>query len=189
MCDLIALAGYARSGKDTVGQILADDYGYRTVSFAQAIKNIAAEINPVLQTGPHKGVYAPLASAFTLYPDWDTVKEQVPAAREFLQKLGVACRDQIGEDVWVTALANSLQEGQRYVVTDCRFPNEAAWVRSQGGQVWRVVRPGNAPVNGHSSETALPEDPDFYDRIIHNDGTLQDLQATVLAAFNGGFHA
>lgn len=181
---LIGLCGYARSGKNTVGDILEAEQGFRQESFAQALKNVAAEINPVLRDG--HGSYRTLAACFA-GGDWDAVKEQVPAAREFLQNLGVACRDQIGKDVWVTALANRLASAgypPRVVVTDCRFFNETSWVKEQGGELWRVVRPGTGPVNGHISESELPETGPLYDRIITNDGSLADLRAKVLNSGN-----
>lgn len=187
---LIGLCGYARSGKDSVGQILADEQGFRQESFAQALKNVAAEINPRLQepyTGLIPGATLPLSRFFLRYGDWDAVKEQVPAAREFLQNLGVACRDQIGKDVWVTALANRLASAgypPRVVVTDCRFFNETSWIKGQGGELWRVTRPGNGPANGHISESELPESGPLYDRIITNDGSLADLRKKVLNSGN-----
>ncbi len=175
--NIIGLSGYARSGKNAVGRILEDDYGYRQESFTQALKNVAAEINPRLSTG--RGGTSTLAALFSVYEDWDTVKDKVPAAREFLQRLGVACRDQIGPDVWVDALARrlSVHPSARYVITDVRFPNEAEFITNRGGQVWRIERPGTQPVNSHTSETAL--DDWAFDRTIVNDGSLADLRRSV----------
>lgn len=175
---LIGLSGYARSGKNAVGQILEDDYGFRQESFAQALKNVAAEINPLLDTG--RGASDHLAALFFMHGDWDAVKDNVPAVRDFLQRLGVACRDQIGPDVWVDALARRLRThpSARCVITDVRFPNEANFVTEMGGQVWRIERPGTGPVNGHTSETAL--DGWSFDRIIMNDGSLADLRRKVM---------
>lgn len=179
---LIGLSGYARSGKNAVGRILENDYGYRQESFAQALKNVAAEINPQLPE-PYKGIIPgatlPLSRFFLRYGGWDEVKDEVPAAREFLQRLGVACRDQIGPDVWVDALARrlSVHPSARYVITDVRFPNEAEFITNRGGQVWRIERPGTQPVNSHTSETAL--DDWAFDRTIVNDGSLADLRRSV----------
>lgn len=181
---LIGLCGYARSGKDSVGQILADEQGFRQESFAQALKNVAAQINPVLRDTTGREAFR-LSTVFK-GGDWDTAKGN-PAVREFLQVLGVACRDQIGKDVWVTALANRLTSAgtpPRVVVTDCRFFNETSWVKEQGGELWRITRPGTGPVNGHISESELPESGPLYDRIITNDGSLADLRKKVLNSGN-----
>jgi hypothetical protein len=58
------------------------------------------------------------------------------------------------------------------VITDVRFANEAAAIRSWGGEIIRIDRPGVGPVNGHVSE-AMPFEPD---EVIENDGTIEDLQ-------------
>lgn len=69
------------------------------------------------------------------------------------------------------------------VITDCRFPNEAAMVRKLGGQIWQIVRTNhNPPCNGHASETTGDEfKPDV---IFLNNGTLQDLQNAALEEWN-----
>jgi hypothetical protein len=61
------------------------------------------------------------------------------------------------------------------------FPNEVAWVRSQGGVVWWIERDGIAPVRAHASENSIgPQD---CDRTIPNLGTLDDLAITVEQAW------
>jgi hypothetical protein len=74
-------------------------------------------------------------------------------------------------------------QGQPVVITDCRFPNEAAMVRQLGGQIWQVVRPGhNPPCNGHASEN---DGTDFKpDVVIVNDGSLDDLKEKALKEFS-----
>ena len=62
--------------------------------------------------------------------------------------------------------------------TDVRFPDEADLIRSHGGIVVRVVRPGlRRPVDEDISETAL----DGYDvdYIVENDGTPRGLELAV----------
>lgn len=119
--------------------------------------------------------------------------------REFLQKLGTdALRDNLHTNVWVNALfadyiaepdpavaeflkaeglPASMNGGKlvypNWIITDCRFPNEAQAVKARDGIIIRVLRPGNEPVNLHSSETAL--DDYSFDDVILNDGTVEDL--------------
>ena len=46
------------------------------------------------------------------------------------------------------------QDQLHWVITDCRFENEARAVRSLGGEIWQVTRPGQAVVEGgHASQT------------------------------------
>lgn len=61
--------------------------------------------------------------------------------------------------------------------------------RAMGGVVWRVVRPGaGAPGEAGTdvTETALKSmASDRFDRVIANDGTLDDLDAAVRKALTG----
>lgn len=164
---LIGLCGYARSGKDEVAKILTDEHGYQRVAFADALKDVAYLAD--------RHFLAPLVDAY----GWEAAKQE-PRVREFLQDLGVAVRLTLGVDTWVNAALSHYPYAvyPLTVVSDVRFPNEAAAIRERGGQVWRVTRPGTGPVNGHESETAL--DSDVPDRIIRNTGTLEDLRREVL---------
>jgi hypothetical protein len=67
----------------------------------------------------------------------------------------------------------------RFVVTDCRFPNEYAYIRSMGGQMWRVHRDNLPEVEGtHESATALQNI--GAEANLQNDGSLDDLRDLVL---------
>lgn len=102
-----------------------------------------------------------------------------PWVRERLQRFAMAARSVLGVDVWLdAALADVDPLFDDVVFTDVRFPNEAQRIRELGGTVWRIIRPGTEPVNGHPSETALTSAD--ADVIIYNDSTLQDLQSAVL---------
>jgi len=110
--------------------------------------------------------------------------------REFLQKLGTeAMRDGLHTNVWVNALfadykpsairsADSFDletyDGKypNWIITDMRFPNEMEAVELREGVTIKVVRPGTA-VGTHPSETAL--DDAYFDHVISNDGTIEDL--------------
>jgi hypothetical protein len=108
--------------------------------------------------------------------------------REFLQKLGTeAMRDGLHTNVWVNALFadykgfvkewdefgnDTLVEYPNWIITDMRFPNEMEAVELRKGVTIRVVRPGTT-VGTHPSETAL--DDAYFDHVISNDGTIEDL--------------
>ena len=59
-----------------------------------------------------------------------------------------------------------------WCITDMRFPNEMEAVELREGVTIKVVRPGTA-VGTHPSETAL--DDAYFDHVISNDGTIEDL--------------
>jgi len=117
--------------------------------------------------------------------------------RQFLQELGTeAMREGLHTNVWVNALfadyhltpdknANELfteefltgsstlrYEYPNWIITDMRFPNEMEAVELREGVTIKVVRPGTA-VGTHPSEIAL--DDAYFDHVISNDGTIEDL--------------
>jgi hypothetical protein len=70
---------------------------------------------------------------------------------------------------------------QLVVVTDVRFTNEAQRVRDVGGHVWRIERPGAGlagAAGAHPSEAML-----LADRVVINDGTLDQLRLRLLSAW------
>ena len=69
-----------------------------------------------------------------------------------------------------------------WIITDCRFPNEAEAIKDRGGIIIRVDRPGVEPVNAHPSETAL-DNLDFDYRIA-NVSDLVALKQTVEVLLN-----
>src|SRR5207302_2034633 len=90
---------------------------------------------------------------------------------------GDGARRKIGETVWIDALDNAVKAAgaDDVVVTDVRYPNEAEWVRSIGGIVVKIERPGvdrSGPEHQHLTETNV--DLLKADRVIVNDGGLPD---------------
>lgn len=172
---IIGLAGYARSGKDTVAEILVKERGFRRIAFADALKAVLADVNPLMGTNSRL--------SDRLEWGWEQAKTE-PEVRMLLQRLGVACRRHIHPDVWVDAVFHMIETvfdetgHHRWVIPDVRFPNELVAVRNHGGQVWRVERAGTGPVNGHESETAI--DGERFDQRIPNDSTLDQLHDVVL---------
>jgi hypothetical protein len=168
---LIGLSGYARSGKDTAAAALVLD-GWQRVSFADVLRNFLYAVNPVIMSSALFGT-----TRLAEYVDtfgWEKAKDDVPEVRALLQRVGTdAGRNILGENVWIDAALSGLEPDGSYVVTDCRFPNEAQAIRDRGGYVFRITRPGFAPTNGHVSETALD---DFrFDAHIGNVGSQADL--------------
>lgn len=167
---IIAVSGKIGSGKDyTTENFLMPElakYGITNVSrmaFADHIKINVASRNP----------------KFTI--EQCLVSQKCPELRRELQLEGTERgRDVYGPEIWVQTLENWIrlraereQNLDAVLVTDCRFPNEAAWVERNGGLLLRVVAPirnavgldvaskGDAAVREsiatHRSETALDD--------------------------------
>ncbi len=164
---ILGLTGYARSGKDTVGDYLVNVYAFRRLAFADALKDLARVIG------------------------WDGVKDDLPRCtecgmlrgRELLQVLGTeGVRDILGEDAWLHVVRRAVRQHELavgslcdWVITDVRFPNEARFVDEMGGQVWRLQRGEGA--NSHPSETEV--DAIRPTLVLDNTGSLDDLYEAV----------
>ena len=171
----VGLAGFARSGKDSVGAVLVSE-GFVRRSFATPMRQALCRLNPLVDTV--NGVM-PLMDALYLLGSWEGLKERAPGVRVLLQRFGTDVgRELFGEGFWVEQAFRGLGD-ESVVFTDVRFPNEAEAIRGRGGVVWNVVRPGVGVANGHVSESALAGF--VFDETILNDGSLEDLRGKVLS--------
>ena len=172
---LVGLSGYGRAGKDTAAQALVER-GWSQAAFADPMREMAEKIDPIVSAS--SAVFQRYKTAVKTW-GYDTAKVKFPEIRRFLQTLGTdAMRDLYGEDVWVDLALNKLQEDDRVVFTDVRFPNEAQAIKDAGGIVIRVERWDGehhvGPANDHPSETSL--DDWAFDGWVTNDGSIEDLQ-------------
>jgi hypothetical protein len=166
---IIGLAGYARSGKDEVAKILVNDYGFRRVAFADAIREFLLRVNPILENGNR-------LNETVKEIGWDLAKSR-DETRRLLQEVGVTARDMFGQDFWVGIALKKLEFQSRIVVSDVRFKNEVYAIQQLEGKVFRVMREGVGPINNHVSETEI--DDVYVNGYIPNNGTLEDLQEYV----------
>ncbi len=162
-----------QSGKTTVGNILFE-HGYGRVPFAAPLKRIACEFLENLG-------YTEGEAARLVFTDKEQLIGEVSVTvRHILQTLGTEWgRDCLHPDVWVQCWRAQASRYERCVADDVRFPNEAKAIKSKGGQLWMVVRPGADRGVEHRSEGGL--DGYKFDAVIHNDGSLADLREKVLA--------
>jgi hypothetical protein len=174
---IIGLTGLAGAGKDTVADRLCGSHGFERHAFAEPIRDMLT----ALLTGA--GIdYAHLFER-------DLKELPVPgigiSGRRMMQTLGTEWGRSLDTELWVRVAAvtlglddlpNTSPVHDRIVLTDVRFPNEAEWIRSLGGYIWRVVRPAPA-VAEHVSEQHINQLP--CDLSIDNSGTLEDLHDEV----------
>ena len=143
---VVGLNGYGGAGKDTAAEGLRL-CGWEVLGFSDYMYKMALILNPIIFW-----YCIPFTMRFLVnWLGWTKAK-RIPGVRKYLQTLGTeAGRDVLGEDVWVNAMRKRLKPGGKYVITNVRFPNEAALVRELGGKIYRIDRPGHGAVNAHSS--------------------------------------
>lgn len=174
---IIGLAGHMGAGKDTVAAILAG-YGYHRVAFADALRE---EVADAIAGGRHPvpECLSELAREALLHAPVDEVfaKPTTPRMRALLQQWGTEYRREQDDAYWTKIVGEKIAQHARVAVSDVRFPDEARLVQDMGGKVWYIKRPGHGG-NGHISETVAFK----VDYIIHNTGSLADLEREVVRA-------
>jgi hypothetical protein len=153
------MTGRAQHGKDSVAGVLVAEFGFKAFAFADALKEIVYTLNPYFEQRDD----AYRIQDIVQEGGWDYAKQN-PEVRRLLQVMGTeAGRDILGENVWVNTLGRKVSAflketgtpiyAARIVITDVRFPNEVAWLQENGGDLWKVVRPGfDNKVDAHPSE-------------------------------------
>lgn len=172
---IIGLTGYATSGKDTAAEGLVAE-GWTRVALADGVREALYNLDPLIEC-PISGKRITLSGWMCDGHVWDQLKKW-PSTRKLLQRMGTeAGRNIHGDDCWIKIAKRKVDAALGpVVITDVRFANEAAAIRSWGGKIIRIDRPGVGPVNGHCSESL-----DFeVDAAILNDSTVEDLQGMLL---------
>lgn len=169
---IIGLSGQARSGKDTAAHYLVSNYGFTKIAWADALRECCRVLNPIVgwdTLGPVRWAQ--------LFDDvgYEAAKDHPEFGTEFrriMLTMGTEVgRNILGENTWVNAALDKMEPGKRYVISDCRFPNEAEAVTERGGHMVRILR-GGLPTIDHPSETGL-DDWDFHG-IVANNRTMAD---------------
>ncbi|MFG3710115.1 hypothetical protein [Micromonospora sp. NPDC047730] len=170
---LVGIIGRKRAGKDTFAGRLVEAYGYRRFAFADALKEAALELDPIVTPLDTVQSSHRLSEVVELI-GWEGAKEYAEVRRT-LQRYGAAIR-RIDPDFWLRrVLAQAEANPAPVVITDVRYPNEAKAIRDRGGYLVRVFRPGQDDSDMHESETALDGYP--ADRLVLNNGTVDELLA------------
>ena len=168
---------------------LADQSGWEIKKFAGKLKTIASLLTGI----PTEKFEDQEFKKTNLGPEWSDHGMPI-TVRDLLQRLGTdALRQGLHYNTWVNALMAdyikkpvNILKGEGYhledalpnwIVTDCRFPNEAEAIRKAGGIIIRVNRPGIKPINDHPSEIAL--DNYTFNFVINNDGDIAFLTERV----------
>ncbi len=166
MINFIAFTGRAGSGKTTLAEWFIENYDYTKIAFADAVKYYAKEI--------------------LMRP----VNKLDSKDRKFLQQLGTDLARAADSEIWIKHFAQKVATvkfvAKGVVVDDCRFQNEAAWLRANGFVIVKVVGRGYnlAPeLSNHPSESEVDNiEPDFC---VNNSGSVEETICELLAKLVG----
>lgn len=202
---IIALHGKAGAGKDTFADRLVEKYGFVKRGFADPLYEEVAQAFGVtvewLRDRTRKEVpQQELALEYckdgdfacAMAGEWDDFHE-TRSPRWVLQKWGTEYRRGQSDAYWLARMAvfaglHTSQElgGIKYeyrgpvqgiVIPDCRFENEAQWVKEHGGTIIEIRRSNLPPVAAHASEAGVPSE--LIDCTFYNDWVIPALHGLV----------
>ena len=166
---IIGFCGAKGSGKDTGYKLLTElypDLKFNLIAFADPIKNTICDIFGL--TIDQLNTIKRIDSIGIIDYAYDKTYGQL-TGRDLVRKIGMLMRnydDQQFNRYVQEAIRSNPQSN--YVVTDVRFNNEIAAVKTIGGYIIRVDR-DSCKYDNHVTETKV-ENPDF---IIDNNKDLQ----------------
>lgn len=180
---VIGIAGPAGSGKDTVAGIVQKLIAHESVilKFAGPLKAMTAELLACL------GI--PASAIEDRARKEEVIPELGVSIRHLMVTLGTEWgRDLVNANIWTILMDQQIQRARArdvtVIISDVRFNNEADLIRSHGGAVWHLHRPGFAQSAAHRSEQGL--DRFLGDVEILNDASFDHLRDRLEAALLGG---
>jgi hypothetical protein len=209
---ILGVTGLIGSGKDTVADYLCTFHGFKRVSFAASLKDAVSSVfgwDRELLEGSTK-----TSREWREQKDvwWSERLNIEITPRWVLQYWGTeVLRNHFHKDIWVASVENKLRQSKdNIVITDCRFANEVNAIKNAGGITMRVVR-GEQPewyeaavsynkgevgnmtwsiskakldkLRVHASEYSSVGL--RYDHYIDNNGTIDELHASIQSIING----
>lgn len=154
--NILGIAGYARTGKDTFGSILCEELSKNGISAKKL--SLAYELKSDLD-------------AFLIDKFGISAFTEDPKEKSFIRPLlicyGTSLMRKKDPKYWINKLQKTIdiniKSGIISVICDIRFLNEASWLRSSGGILVHLKRSGieAADENEQNNEHALREFSDF----------------------------
>jgi len=165
---IIGLIGKKQSGKTEIAKYLMEisDLKFVKLSFANKVKEVCKliyDLSDIQLFGDQKEI---IDKRYNLTP------------RFIMQQMGTEVARNIHSDTWIMALNSTYNmciefNKQRnlaipnFIIDDCRFLNEADWIKSKHGIIVNVNRPNIEYKDLHLSETEM-ESIEYDWNIINN---------------------
>lgn len=159
MTEIVGLCGFIGSGKGTAGDILVAE-GYKQLSFAGKLKDAVSVIFGWPRHLLEGDTKESRDFRETVDEFWSNKFGRDITPRHILQKFGTdACRNHLLDSIWIDSLELEIQQYDKVVITDVRFPNEIEFISKLGGYTLQIDR----------EETR----PDWYPLLVENKEQLR----------------
>lgn len=173
----IGIGHYSRVGKDSFANRLLSEFETRGIpaakrSFAWKLKDICHQLYSWDGLREPEFYETPEGAALRNTPLPTVGKSPV----EIWIDMGTpAVREHVYEDTWIQYVLRNAGEGIT-IIPDVRFPNEANFIRENGGSLIKVIRPGFPPRDSVADRALLGFQD--WDLVLGQSGELADLYAT-----------
>ena len=205
---LIGFAGRKRSGKTSLSKIMEKHYGAVTITVANYLKALCADLlsvtldvlnkqkddGTVFSVRPDDVWYDKLHKATGIaIPDIkSTIGEiEFTNVRQLLQVIGTDLIRKYVPDWHIakmkTDILKEFEKGNLVTVDDLRFKDEVEAVRSLGGRCFFIVRPYDVDVSNHISEHSLAWYMFDKNDVIINDEPISMLEKNFISHYENGF--
>jgi hypothetical protein len=164
--NIVGISGKLGSGKDTVADGLSK-YGYMNKKYASKLYEVVSIITGVSVNQLKDRKYKNSITNIKMNDKYITYGE-------LLQQIGTKLRE-IDSDIWVKALFADYKKGDKWAISDVRFPNEVNYIEKNKGKVIRLegdpmdINKNTKRDKNHISETALDHYFDEKDVILNSD--------------------
>lgn len=214
---VLGIAGNTKSGKDTLANFLAEEFGCTVTHFADSFKNILKGVFAFSDDqlwGKSKNVpderyvfsgTCPLDHAQCEWSDVDSLwhcptcsntYQKFLTPRFTMHTLGTEWGRTMYGSVWTEMTLRNILEtfhktgNTRFVIADLRFREEVEQVKQVGGIVVRIKRDIPLEHAWHATEAELLTLPDsMFQSVVDNNGTLDDLKKQAHEIGSQFFHA
>jgi len=146
---LIGITGYKGSGKDTIAEYLVREKGFKTISFADKLRDVCSDVfNLDMDYFTDTQLKE---QSLEQYPGW--------TPRGILIQIGTPGFRTICNDVWINYAMRTIDQhpNTKWVIPDIRFANEASHILDKNGKLLRVERDG-CKLGNDLPETGLYKD-------------------------------
>ena len=198
---LIGLTAFAKSGKTTVANLLKDS-GFIEVALAGKLKDVCSQVFRIPREDfddqskkevPFKNPpfistvdVAQILSAYRL-PVFSTMGKHegmfLNSPRHIAQYVGTEILRAIDVDIHIKSAIADLDPHGKYVFSDVRFPNEAAFIKSAGGTLIGIKRDSVFPTDlasVHESESYITDLLSKSDRLLLNNSSMAEFEELVI---------
>lgn len=178
--NIIGITGRKYNGKDTLGKLFVDEYGFKQLAYADPLKDVCKIIFGFTDEQLYGSKKEELDNFWKITPR--TALQFV--GTNLFREQSIKLLPYIDKNIWVEVMKKKILDeweknpSTKFVITDIRFQNEAQLVKDFNGIVIRVTRNiMNTNIDNHASEAMIDNLDVDYD--VTNNESIEKMYLNV----------